>query len=123
MGTLHGGPNVMVEWDAIENWLELEVETSILAAAHGTEVPIGLVVKKPFHLARWAEMMLGVGPELVHVSNATTKATYVGGQVAFDFMFWPTQRFGFWIEPSYDLIARDVASHGVGTTGGLLIGW
>ena len=120
-GTLHAGANVMVEWDAIENWLELEA--SILAADHGSEIPIGLLVKKPFHLTRWAEVMIGVGPAIVQVSNRTTKATYFGGQVALDFMVWPTQRFGLWVEPSYDVIARDGLSHGTGSTGGLLIGW
>jgi hypothetical protein len=67
--------------------------------------------------------MIGVGPELVHVSTPTTKATYFGGQVALDFMFWPTQRVGLWVEPSYDLIFRDGLSHGLGSTGGVLFGW
>jgi len=122
-GTLHAGANVMVEWDAIDNWLELELEASILSADRGTEIPVDLIVKKPFHLTRWAEVMIGVGPEVVQVSNPTTKATYFGASAALDFMFWPTQRFGLWVEPSYDLIARDGLSSGIGSTGGLLIGW
>jgi hypothetical protein len=122
-GSLHPGANLMIEWDAIENWLEFEVEASMLSADHGTETPIGLTIKKPFHLARWAEFMVGLGPELVYVSGRTTQGTFFGGQVVLDFMFWPTQRFGLWVEPSYDLIVRDGLSHGLGTTGGLLIGW
>ena len=58
-----------------------------------------------------------------HVSTPTTNGTFFGGQAVLDFMFWPTQRFGFWIEPTYDLIARDGLSRGLGRTGGLLIGW
>ena len=122
-GSLHPGANVMVEWDAIEDWLELEIEASLLSADGGVESPVGVLFKKPFHLTRWAEVMVGLGPEMVYVSNPTTKATFFGGQAALDFMFWPTQRFGIWVEPSYDLIARDGPSHGVGSTGGLLIGW
>jgi len=122
-GALHAGANVMVEWDAIDDWLELEIEASILSADRGTEIPVDLTIKKPFHLTRWAEVMIGVGPEVVQVSNPTTKATYFGASAVLDFMFWPTQRFGLWVEPSYDLIARGGLSSGIGSTGGLLIGW
>ena len=122
-GSLHPGANLMVEWDAIENWLELEVEASVLSADGGVEVPLGLLIKKPFRLARWAEFMIGVGPELVRVSNPTTKATYGGAQLALDFMFWPSQHVGLWVEPSYDLVFRNAVSHGIGSTGGLLLGW
>jgi hypothetical protein len=122
-GSLHPGANLMVEWDAIENWLEFEVEASVLSADGGVEVPLGLLIKKPFRLARWAEFMIGVGPELVRVSNPSTKATYGGAQFALDFMFWPSQHVGLWVEPSYDLIFRNAVSHGIGSTGGLLLGW
>jgi len=122
-GSVRPGVNVMVEWDAIENWLEFEVSASVLSAEHGTETPIDLTIKKPFHLARWAEVMVGVGPEVVYVSNPTTKGTLFGGTAVLDFMFWPSQRFGVWVEPSYDVIAHDGLSHGIGSTGGLLIGW
>ena len=37
--SLHPGANVMVEWDAIENWLEFEVGASVLTADGGVEVP------------------------------------------------------------------------------------
>jgi hypothetical protein len=122
-GSVHPGANVMVEWDAIEDWLELELEASLLSADHGTETPIGLLFKKPFHLTRRAELMVGLGPEVLYVSNPTTRGTFFGVQAAVDFMFWPTQRFGVWIEPSYDLVAREGLSHAIGGTGGLLVGW
>jgi hypothetical protein len=121
--SLHPGANIMVEWDAIENWLELEVGTSVLTADRGVEVPIGLLVKKPFKLARWAEFMVGLGPEVVQVTGAN-KGTYFGGEVALDFMFWPWGRHvGLWVEPEYDLVFEPRASSGIGTTGGVLIGW
>lgn len=114
----------MVEWDAVENWLELEIGASILSADGGIAAPVDLLIKKPFSLNRWAEVMIGVGPEVVAVSNPTTKATYFGGEVAVDFMFWPWgQRVGLWVEPEYDLIFSDGPSSGIGTTGGLLVGW
>src|SRR5260370_13266518 len=43
-GLLHPGANLMLEWDAVENWLELEVEASVLSADGGIEVPVGVLV-------------------------------------------------------------------------------
>ena len=123
-GSFHPGANVMLEWDAIESWLELEVGASFLSAEGGLEVPIDLLVKKPFRLAWWSEFMIGVGPEVVTVSNPATKATYLGAELALDFMFWPwTRRIGLWVEPEYDAIFHDGVSQGIGSTGGLLVGW
>jgi hypothetical protein len=123
-GSLHPGANVMIEWDAIEDWLELEIGASVLAAEGGVEVPIDLLVKKPFKLAQRAEFMVGVGPEIVRVTG-TNRGTYFGGELAFDFMFWPWGRhIGLWLEPEYDVIF--VAGHpssGTGATGGVLFGW
>ena len=122
-GSLQPGANVMVEWDAIENWLEFEVGASLLATSGGVEVPIDLLVKKPFKLAPWAEFMIGVGPEVVQVTGAK-KRTYFGGEVALDVMFWPWGRHvGLWVEPEYDVVFHDGASSGVGWTGGVLFGW
>ena len=121
--SLHPGVNLMVEWDAIENWLELEVGASILTANHGAEVPIDLLVKKPFRLARWAEFMVGVGPELVQITGPG-RGTFFGGELALDFMFWPWgRRVGLWVEPEYDLVFHGGAASGIGATGGVLFGW
>jgi hypothetical protein len=123
-GAVHPGGNLTIEWDAIENWLEVEVGASVLSADGGVEVPIDLLVKKPFRLTRWVEFMVAIGPEVVPVSNPTTKATYFGGEVALDFMFWPWGRHvGLWVEPEYDFVFRDGVSHGLGSTGGVLFGW
>jgi hypothetical protein len=113
----------MVEWDAIENWLELELGASVLTASGGVSVPVDLLVKKPFKLARWAELMIGIGPEVVQTTGIG-KGTYFGGEAALDFMFWPWDpRAGLWVEPEYDLVFHDGASSGLGATGGVLFGW
>jgi len=123
-GSFHSGRNAMVEWDIIENWQELEVAASLLAGDKGVEVPIDLIVKKPFRLTQSVELMLGIGPELVRLSTPAKKTTYVGGQAAIDFMFWPSHRFGLWVEPTYDLVFQNTTlSHGIGSMGGLLVGW
>lgn len=122
-GTAHPGANISVEWDAVEHWLELEVGASILTADGGIQVPVDLLVKKPFKLARRAEFMIGVGPEVIQVTG-TGSGTYFGGQVALDFMFWPWERHvGLWVGTEYDLVFHDGASSGIGGTGGMLFGW
>ncbi len=121
-GSVRPGGNAMVEWDIIENWLELEVGASVLTADKGVQVPVDFLVKKPFRLARGVEFMIGIGPEVVHVTG-TNKGTFFGGEVALDFMFWPSQRIGLWVEPTYDFIWHGGVSHGLGSTGGVLFGW
>ena len=48
--------------------------------------------------------MLGAGPEWIHTSGAGGIANSIGGEVALDFMFWPTgkHKFGWYLEPGYD---------------------
>jgi hypothetical protein len=50
------------------------------------------------------EFMFGVGPEWIHTRKYGITTNSVGGEVALDFMFWPTakHRFGWYLEPAYD---------------------
>jgi hypothetical protein len=122
-GSFHPGASVFLEYEAIENWLELELGASLLAAEHGVEVPIDLLLKKPFRLSRGVEFMAGLGPEIVHVTGTDRDGTFGGIEFALDFMFWPSQRVGLWVEPSYDVVFRGGVSHGIGSTGGVMVGW
>lgn len=122
-GSLHPGVNAFVEIEAVENWLELELGASVLAAEGGVEVPIDLLFKKPFRLARHLELMVGLGPELVRVSTPTTKGTFLGAELALDLMFWPSRAVGLWVEPTYDLVFRSGVRQGLGCTGGIIFGW
>jgi hypothetical protein len=38
-------------------------------------------------------------------------------------MFWPLNRVGLWVEPSYDVVFRSETSRGMGCTGGAIFGW
>jgi len=118
----HGGGNVMLEYEAIDGWLEFELGVSALSVHGGLEVPIDLLVKKPFRLSDGAELMIGLGPEVVHVTGPD-HGTFGGIEFVADFMFWPTHHFGWWLEPSYDLVFQNRFSNGFGCTGGLLFGW
>jgi hypothetical protein len=118
-GAAHGGGNVMVEWEAIADWLEIEVDASLLAAGSGVEVPVDLLFKKPFRLSSRAELMIGAGPEVV-LGDAATR---YGVELAVDFMYWPTRRFGAWAEPAYDVTFASGTSQSLAITAGVMIGW
>jgi len=67
--------------------------------------------------------MIGVGPQIVFVSGKERNGTFVGGQDALDFMFWPSRNVGLWVEPSYEFSFRGNVSHSLSTTGGVIFGW
>lgn len=122
-GSLHAGANAFVEYEAIEDWLELELGVSVLAAEGGREVPVDLLFKKPFQLTSRLELMIGLGPQVVFVSGTDKNGTFLGGEVVFDFMYWPLRHVGLWVEPTYGFLVRGRVSHSLSTTGGVIFGW
>jgi hypothetical protein len=117
------GPTIAVEVTPIENWLELEGGVTPLFGRHSTEWDTDLLFKKPWTLSHKAEFMFGVGPEWIHTSRYGAVTNSVGGEVALDFMFWPSgrHRLGWYLEPSYDYDFGRGHEQSVGITGGLLI--
>ena len=122
-GHVSSGSNVFVEYEAIDNWLELELGVSVFPQHDGAEVSGDLLFKKPFQLTENLELMVGAGPEIVRAIHSPDSGTFGGGETAADFMYWPSRHMGFWMEPSYDFVFRDGLSHGIGTTGGVIFGW
>jgi hypothetical protein len=116
-------PNFAVETTPIENWLEIEAGVSPFYTHHSTEWDTDLIFKKPWTISRKAEFMLGVGPEWVHLSQNGTTTNSIAGEVAGDFMFWPTRRhrFGWFLEPAYDYSFARGHQQSVGMSAGLLI--
>jgi hypothetical protein len=117
------GGNFFFEIEAIAGWLEIEAGVSVVKAAAGGEVSYDLLFKKPFHVRRWMEFMVGVGPEVVQTFGHGTSKTYYGAEGVLDFMFWPSRHFGVWVAPSWDLVVRDRASLAFGTTTGPMVRW
>jgi hypothetical protein len=89
------GPSAAVEFTPIKDWLEIEAGTSTLFGRH-TEWGADLLFKKPFTLSDKVEFMFGVGPEWTYTIGEGGK---FGGEVALDFMFWPTRdrKFGWFV--------------------------
>lgn len=118
-------PNVAAEITPIENWLELEAGVSPFYTHAVKEWDADLLFKKPWTLSRRLELMLGVGPEWTHLRQDNRTHNSIAGEVAADFMFWPTgkHRFGWYFEPAYDYSFARGHQQSVGVSGGLLIGF
>lgn len=121
--SVHAGLSAFVEYEAVDAWLEIELGVQVLAAEGGVEVPVDLLFKKPFTLSHRLEMMVGLGPEVVRTFRGSRNGTHWGAELASDFMFWPSPHAGLWVEPTYDFVFRDGISHGLGCTGGAILGW
>jgi hypothetical protein len=116
-------PTVAVEVTPIENWLELEFGVTPTFTHHSTEWDTDLLFKKPWTLSKKVEFMFGVGPELIHIRKNGITADSLAGEIALDFMFWPspTRRFGWYIEPAYDYTFGRSHDQAIGVSIGLLI--
>jgi hypothetical protein len=118
----HWGATIAAEVTPIENWLELEFGVTAIVTDGGTELFSDLLFKKPWRLSPRAELMAGLGPDLVHASGVE-RGTFLGGEAVLDFMYWPRKNAGWYAEPSYDLVSRHGIARGLGLSAGLLIGW
>jgi len=117
------GPTAAIEVTPIENWLELEAGVTPLFTRHSTEWDTDLLFKKPWTLSKKAEFMLGVGPQWAHATKYGVTTNSVSGEVAGDFMFWPSakRRFGWYLEPGYEYNFGGGHEQSLGISGGLLI--
>ncbi len=55
-------------------------------------------------LSKKAELMVGIGPEWVHVRESGVVRKALGAEFALDFMCWPGSKhgFGWFIEPAFE---------------------
>lgn len=116
-------PNFAAETTPIEHWLELEAGVSPFFTRNSTEWDTDLLFKKPWTSSK-AEFMLGVGPQWVYFKQNGRSSNTLTGEVAGDFMFWPTGRhhFGWYLEPAYDYSFAAGHQKSIGMSAGLLIG-
>jgi len=117
-------PNLAVEVTPIENWLEVEAGVSPFYTRNSTEWDTDLLFKKPWTISRKAEFMMGAGPEWIHLRQNGRTSNSVAGEVAGDFMFWPTgrHRIGWYLEPAYDRSFAKGHQQSIGMSAGILIG-
>jgi len=117
-------PNLAAEITPIEGWLELEAGVSPFYTHKSAEWDTDLLFKKPWTLSRKAEFMLGIGPQWTYLKQNGKTANSIAGEVAGDFMFWPTgkYRFCWFLESVYDYSFAGGHPQSVGMSAGLLIG-
>jgi len=116
-------PTVAAEMTPIENWLELEFGVTPTFTHHSTEWDTDLLFKKPWTLTKKVEFMFGVGPEWIYIRENGITTNSVAGEIALDFMFWPSaeRRFGWYLEPAYDYTFGRSHDQVIGVSIGLLI--
>ena len=117
-------PNLAAETTPIDGVLELEAGVSPFYSKRSTEWDTDLLLKKPWTLSPTAEFMFGVGPEWVYLKQNRKSSNSLAGEMAGDFMFWPSgrHRFGWYLEPAYDYSFAAGHQQSIGLSAGLLIG-
>ena len=106
------GLRAAVEFTPIKDWLEIEAGVSTLFGGGQGEWSTDLLFKKPFTLSDKVEFMFGAGPEWTFSRDGTE----VAGEIAADFMFWPTpveSSGGFWSRATATLSAKCVNNRSV----------
>ena len=123
-GTATFAPSLAAETTPIENWLELEAGLTAIYTLNSHEWDADFLFKKPWALAPKAEFMIGVGTGRSHLTQNGKTSDVFSGEVAGDFMFWPTGRhhFGWFLEPAYEYNFAAGHQKSIALTAGLLIG-
>ncbi|HWZ16457.1 MAG TPA: hypothetical protein VNW95_14555 [Mucilaginibacter sp.] len=103
-GKLSFGYSIAAEVTPIENWLELELGVSPTYGAHSREWDADLLFKKPWTFSSKVEFMFGAGVTRTHAVDHGVTTNSMGGEIALDFMFWPSlkHQFGWYLEPAYE---------------------
>jgi hypothetical protein len=100
------GGTFAVEFEPIENWLELELGITTLNTTGHSDLSGDLLFKKPFKITPSFEFMIGAGPSVSQTLNGPDRGTKVSAEFALDFMFWPTKDVGWFFEPTYSINPR-----------------
>jgi len=116
------GGMIAAEIEPIENWLELEFGLSTLATAGHTELSGDVLFKKPFRLSPTVEFMIGAGPSFSRVLSGPERGNSWSAEFALDWMFWPTQNIGWFIEPTWSVNPKN-GQQSAAVSIGILIGF
>ncbi len=116
------GGTFAVEFEPIENWLELEFGFTTLNTTGHSDLSGDLLFKKPFKITPSFEFMVGAGPSVSQTLNGPDRGTTVSAEFALDFMFWPTKDVGWYFEPTYSINPR-TGERSAAFSIGLLLGF
>jgi hypothetical protein len=118
----HIGPSLAVEFTPIDEWLELEFGLATSNSHHATAWETDLLLKKPYTWSSTVEFMAGLGPTWTHTTEPTKSTSTMGAEFALDFMFWPRQKWGWFLEPAYGVDFAHGHGQSVSLSFGILFG-
>ena len=103
-GVFGGGS--FLEFTVIENWLEIEAAVNVVKTTAGpVEIPVDVLLKKPFHVNTWLHPYVGLGPAVVLVAGKSK--VDVGLATAAGSYFWLTQHVSLSAEIDNNVLAGD----------------
>ena len=113
------------EFTAVENWLEIEASFHYLRAHGANELPIDVLLKKPFHVNSWFHPYVGVGGVVVPVLATDVEPLVVHGGVAAvgGAYFWFSKHVGWSAEINDNLLFGGHIVNEFGGTTGIVFGW
>jgi|ERR1019366_573880 hypothetical protein len=101
--TSHLAPAVGIEFEPIENWLEIELGAATYRSGGATNWELDLPFKKPFRLSSTVELMPGLGPTWAHTTQPGERSSTWGAEAVIDLFFWRSKRLGWYLAPSYGI--------------------
>jgi hypothetical protein len=112
-----------MEISLIENWFELELQTSALGRRRGREYSNEIIFKTPFQLSKNSEFEVGVGlfAARAQVDSARSASVQRGKLIIGEFKQWTSKTRGWFIETSLGR-ASDTGEKTLSISVGLIFG-
>jgi hypothetical protein len=118
------GPGGFLEVVVIRNWLEVEVGAHYLRTTSKiSEIPIDLILKKPFHPLPWLNPYVGVGPTVIPTFASHERTVHFGVVTQVGSYFWLTPHLGFSAEMDYNLVSDHGLTQEVAGSSGVVVGF
>jgi len=116
------GTSFGVEFVAIKDELEIELSTSWLGSSSPRQLSEEVIFKRPLSLTSELELDLGLGLSFGRRYNySSSNANQVGGVFSAELMWWPTKKFGYYLNPQYNLgFGSSMGDRGIGLSAGVL---
>ena len=122
-GEFSSGPYVALEFEAVRDWLEIEIGVSPQFGSHQTDLASEFILKTPVFLMDKLEVMFGVGPQWeYHVTGGELRNS-LGAEVQLELEYWPStdRKFGWFVEYQYGRAFTSDRTQSIGVQFGLLV--
>ena len=118
------GAGAFFEVVAVPDWLELELSAHYLRTMTAVdEVPVDVLIKKPFHPLRWLNPYVGVGPTVVAELGPEEPEVLAGLVAVAGSYFWLTSDFGLSAELDYNVVKGDELVQEIAGLSGMVVGF